>query len=227
MVQAHAMMHGLESRSTEDADLLIDVLVHHNAVREVRDNLQSLGFAVVEGTLTGYTTRMRRGPCNVDLLVDNHLSPFLRRRAELNGYKMLGMPGSRKAVARSMFVDLEWKGEIARICMPDLLGALLMKAASWREARQDDVGRHLQDCAVLASLVDDPVRELLRLNNRSRSDRKNVRTLRDGLMGHPEFFRTLDPRHRMRAERTLGILARLLDMPRKYGSVEEYVLGVQ
>lgn len=223
MVQAHAMLHGVNSRSTEDADLLVDVLTHKRAVREVRDVLQRLGFKVVDGSLTGYTTRMRRGAEDVDLLVDNHLSPYVRPRAELNGNKMLGMPGSRRAVLRSMDVDLALHGETARIRMPNLLGALLMKAASWREAKQRDYGRHLQDCALLASLIDDPVEALLHLDNRSPSDRKNIRTLRDELIGHVEYFRTLSPRQRLQAERTLEILVRLLAMPRKHGHTADYV----
>lgn len=225
MVQAHAMMHGLESRSTTDADFLVDVLTHKYAVREVRDVLQKLGFQVIHGSLTGYTTRMAKGMSNVDLLVDNHLSPYLRSRAMLNGQRMLGMPGSRKAVMRSMIVELQYGDESAAVCIPDILGALLMKAASWREAKQGDYSRHLLDAALLASLIEDPVAQLVRLDNRSRSDRKNVRTLHDALLAADADFayRQLDAEHETNAKFVLEVLSRLLDMPRRIGHTEDYV----
>ncbi|WP_146194750.1 hypothetical protein [Bifidobacterium callitrichidarum] len=225
MVQAHAMMRGLSSRPTTDADFLVDVLTHKHAVREVRDALQNMGFQVTRGSLTGYTTRMVCGNSSVDLLVDNHLSPYLRSRALLSGHQMLGMPGSRRAVARSMIVDLRFERRTASVCMPDVLGALLMKAASWRETRQGDRSRHLLDAALLASLIDDPIEALLRLDNRSRSDRRNIRTLRDTLLlPDDDFaFRQLDAEHEENAKLVLEVLAQLLDMPRHAGRPEDYV----
>ena len=194
MVHLHAMLHGVKSRPTTDTDFLVDVLTHKYAVREVRGVLQRLGFQLQDGSLSDYTTRMRQGNYEVDLLVDNHLSKYLRSRAMLNGRSMLGMPGSRKAVQRSMFVDLEYAGETATICVPDLIGALLAKAAAWRETGQYGKDRHMIDAALLASLIDDPEAELARLNNRSKSDRKNVRTLRRALLGSDgdEYFDYLD-----------------------------------
>lgn len=133
MVQLHAMARSTEARPTTDADLLVDVLTHQHAVRRVEDLLKSLGFTTHVGTLSDYTTRMTRGTAVVDLLVDNHLSSFLKNRARLDGHPMLGMPGSRKAVARSMLVTLRYEDTQATMCIPDVLGALLMKIASWRE----------------------------------------------------------------------------------------------
>lgn len=71
MVQVHAMLHSMDARPTTDADLLVDVLTHAHAVREVSGSLSRLGFSVQVSTLSGYTTRMRNGDFEVDLLVDN------------------------------------------------------------------------------------------------------------------------------------------------------------
>ncbi|MFR0568441.1 hypothetical protein ACLUXI_06225 [Bifidobacterium apri] len=68
------------------------------------------------------------------------------------------MPGSRKAVARSMLVTLRYEDTQATMCIPDVLGALLMKIASWRETHQGNRSRHLYDAALLASMIDDPAR---------------------------------------------------------------------
>lgn len=85
MVQVHAMLHSMDARPTMDADLLVDVLTHTHAVREVSDSLSRLGFSVQMATPSGYTTRMRNGDFEVDLLVGNHLSKPLRERALLKG----------------------------------------------------------------------------------------------------------------------------------------------
>ena len=58
---------------------------------------------------------------------------------------------------------------------------------------------------------------MLWLNNRSRSDRKNVRTLRDGLRGDDEgtYIQLLDDGHLAQMEMTIDVLSALLQMPRK------------
>lgn len=225
MVQLHARLHGVDSRPTIDADFLVDVLTHANEVRHVESRLADIGFQVVHGTLTGYTTKMRRGRDSVDLLVDNHLSPFLRSRAILHGQRLLGMPGSRKAVTRSMLVTLRHAHSTATIYVPDLLGALLMKAASFRETNQDGRERHLQDAMRLASLIDNPKSELVRLDNRSPSDRRNIRTLTKELVeGNSDAYSDdLTSEEYENANAALEELSRLLDMPRRHGRTADFL----
>ncbi|PKU92098.1 hypothetical protein CQR47_0111 [Bifidobacterium thermophilum] len=129
---------------------------------------------------------------------------------------MLGMPGSRKALQRHMQVALAFNNESAIIEVPDLLGALLMKIASWREAPQGNIDRHLVDAATLASLIDAPEQELLRLNNASDSDRKNVRTLHQVLSDPTDYWwRNMPEEQRNNGLRTVAILSLLIEMPRK------------
>lgn len=56
---------------------------------------------------------------------------------------------------------------------------------------------------------------MLWLNNRSRSDRKNVRTLRDGLRDDDEgkYIQLLDDGHLAQMEMTIDVLSALLQMP--------------
>ncbi|MBW3079672.1 hypothetical protein [Bifidobacterium simiiventris] len=225
MVQLHAFMRGQESRATADADFLVDVLTHANGVRHVKNLLSDMGFVLEAGTLTKYTTRMRRGNDVVDLLVDNHLSPFLQPRSEINGLRLLGMPGSRKAVSRSMLVDLRNGDQAATICVPDLLGALLMKAASYRETSQFGRERHLADAMRLASLIDEPEEELARLDNRSPSDRRNVRTLKTMLLegDDSEYSASLSLQEHDAAIATIRELSRLLEMPRRSGRTADFL----
>ena len=216
MTQLHALMHHVDIRPTTDADFLINVLSYEHSVMRVRNDLITLGFAIRQGSLSQYTTRMVRGNQTVDLLVDNHLSPRQQRRAFLGTSRMLGMPGSRKALQRHMQVALAFNNESAIIEVPDLLGALLMKIASWREAPQGNIDRHLVDAATLASLIDAPEQELLRLNNASDSDRKNVRTLHQVLSDPTDYWwRNMPEEQRNNGLRTVAILSLLIEMPRK------------
>ncbi|WP_300744598.1 hypothetical protein, partial [uncultured Bifidobacterium sp.] len=204
-------------RPTTDADFLINVLSYEHSVMRVRNDLVTLDFTIRQGSLSQYTTRMVRGNQTVDLLVDNHLSPRQQRRAFLGTSRMLGMPGSRKALQRHMQVALAFNNERSTIIeVPDLLGALLMKIASWREAPQGNIDRHLVDAATLASLIDSPEQELLRLNNASDSDRKNVRTLHQVLSDPTDYWwRNMPEEQRNNGLRTVEILSLLIEMPRK------------
>ena len=66
---------------------------------------------------------------------------------------------------------------------------------------------------------------MLWLNNRSRSDRKNVRTLRDGLRGDDEgtYIQLLDDGHLAQMEKTIDVLSALLQMPRRSGCTADCV----
>lgn len=129
---------------------------------------------------------------------------------------MLGMPGSRQALQRHMQVALTFNGEGAIIEVSDLLGALLMKVASWREAPQGNIDRHLVDAATLASLIDEPEQEQLRLSNASDNDRKNIRTLHQVLSDPTDYWWCNMPEEqRNNGLRTVVALSLLIEMPRK------------
>lgn len=215
MVQVHAMLHSMDARPTMDADLLVDVLTHTHAVREVSDSLSRLGFSVQVAPFSGYTTRMRNGDFEVDLLEGNHLGKPLRERALLKGHPMLGLPGSRRAVMRSALVNLRYGERCATMCIPGLLGALLLKAAAFRERGGCGRERHLMDAALSASMIDRPEIELLRLNTRSRSDRKNVRTLVTWLLGPDayEYAEYLTDEQIAQQRAVILEFSRLLEMP--------------
>lgn len=71
MTQLHALMHHVAIRPTTDADFLINVLSYEHSVMRVRNDLITLGFAIRQGSLSQYSTRMVKGNQTVDLLVDN------------------------------------------------------------------------------------------------------------------------------------------------------------
>ena len=126
-------------------------------------------------------------------------------RADTNADRTSGLSGGPLEPSKPAVIEV-----------PDPLGALLMKIASWREAKQGNNDRHLMDAATIASLIADPETELLRLNCASDSDRRNIRTLHQQLTNeHDYWWRNMPENRRMQGLRTIHVLSLLLDMPRK------------
>lgn len=106
MVQAHALLAGLETRATVDADFLVDLITTPRAVDRITRILSQQGFQIKYGTLTGYTTRMVGRAGIVDLLVADHLPRRLEPAARLAGYPMLEVPAGAQAIERSQKIAL-------------------------------------------------------------------------------------------------------------------------
>jgi len=87
--------------------------------------------------------------------------------------------------------------------MPDVLGALILKAAAYGSDNRSK-GRHLQDVALLASLITDTAFELSRLHG---SDKKRIRSVRNvlGDPNHPAWL-NLPPESRVKGRDVLRIL---------------------
>ncbi|MGY1714194.1 hypothetical protein ACI78R_07040 [Geodermatophilus sp. SYSU D01106] len=69
----------------------------------------------------------------------------------------------------------------ATVPVPDLLGALVLKAAAWQSTTRDRA-RHRGDAAFLASLMSDPLAERARFAG---SDRKRLQRL-DLVLSDPD-----------------------------------------
>jgi hypothetical protein len=173
MVQLHARAAGVvEVRPTHD----VDVMAAGVSMAAVAALLIGSGFEVVEpGWPDSPVHRLRRGADVIDLLVADHLPQ--RSRQRLHRHQLMAVDGGAQALARSQQVVIEHDGLTTELTVPDLLGALVLKAAA-HMADNRDRDRHLRDGALLASLITDHRRELARLRG---SDRKRVRHLRDAL----------------------------------------------
>lgn len=178
MVQAHAQLAGLESRATTDIDMLINVMASNSNVLKVVKGLKSTGFSVQEPGLRGSPFhRMKKGDLVVDILVAEHLPSKKRDAAKVNNWPIMEAPSGSQAFERQMPITLECDEEQQVIHVPDLLGALILKAAAYGVDRRDSF-RHLEDAALLASLVTDHATELERLKG---SDKKRLRNIAEAL----------------------------------------------
>lgn len=177
MVQLHARAAGVEEvRPTHDVAALIDVMADGVSMAVITAALTARGFAVVEpGWPESPVHRLRRDDDVIDVLVADHLPRHARPR--LRRHPVMAVDGGAQALARTQQAVIEHDGGTVELTVPDLLGALVLKAAAHMADRRDRE-RHLRDAALLASLITDHRRELGRVQG---SDRKRLRHLTDAL----------------------------------------------
>lgn len=205
MVQAHAQLTGLESRATTDIDMLINVMASNSNISKVVRGLESTGFYAQEPGLRGSPFhRMRKDDLVVDILVAEHLPSRKRDAAKVNNWPIMEAPSGAQAFERQMPVILECGAEHRVIHIPDLLGALILKAAAYGVDRRDGF-RHLEDAALLASLITNHATELERLKG---SDKKRLRNIAEALRdeNNPAWLK-LSGELRINGQDTLRILA--------------------
>ncbi|BDR55194.1 hypothetical protein KIMH_13050 [Bombiscardovia apis] len=209
MVDVHAKLAGLESRPTTDADFLIDIVSECNSATRLQRVLEKEGFQLQPGTFTSYTTRMvaPENGSTVDLLVADHLPKNLQRYAKFAGDSnpVLPMPGGAQALQRRMEVVLRDHQRQVTIFVPNVLGALILKGAAWQNDHLGHQGRHLQDAALLASIIEDPDREAQ--EHFSRNDRRRLRILHDELPEDSQHWAYLDADRRQAGIDALQVLA--------------------
>jgi predicted nucleotidyltransferase len=181
MVLLHALHARVDRvRVTRDVDLLADILAHRNGMNRVVQALRSLDF-VAEPTLNETKQhrfiRSRDGAV-ADVLAPDHADPRHPLRTE-GSRETIKIPGGSQALQRrtelTVVIDENLSG--IQVPLPTLLGAIVLKAAAWVEDNRDPE-RHLQDAALLVSLVDDPLAEREALKG---SDRKRLNKLNKAL----------------------------------------------
>jgi hypothetical protein len=138
-------------RTSDDLDVLSNLYVHPDAVARCARTVRALGFEVEELHTSGH--RFTRGRLVVDVLAPDH--PPRRAALRTVGRRTtVEVPGGTQALQRVELVPVEYAGREALVPIPNLLGALLLKADA---TCLHDPDRHLLDVAFLASLVTDPL----------------------------------------------------------------------
>ena len=202
MTQAHAMIAGYQSRATVD----VDVMASTSNISAVIKQLESMGFALKEPGLRGTAFhRMTRGALVADILVANHLPSGKARSAKVNRWPMMEIADGAQAIERGMDLALIHEDGSTRIRIPDLLGAPVLKSAAYCADRRDR-RRHLDDIALLASLVTDHKGCIEQLHG---SDRRRLRTAAGALSDpNSSSWMRLNPEKRKAGQFTLAVLTR-------------------
>ncbi len=200
------MIAGHQSRATVDIGVLVDVMASTSNVSAVVGRLEGMGFALREPGLRGTAFhRMTRGALVVDVLVADHLPSGKARSAKVNRWPMMEIAGGAQAIERGMGLALAHEDGSTRIRIPDLLGALVLKSAAYCSDRRDR-HRHLDDIALLASLVTDHKGYLSLLHG---SDKKRLRAVAEALADpNDSSWTRLNPENRKTGQFTLAVLSR-------------------
>lgn len=170
MVQLHAWHAGVTPpRATTDVDAALHLETGTHTYTDAASRLTDIGFVFDDRPDHAY--RFRRGDDVVDLMEADHLGPA--KHARHAGKDVLSLPAGKQALSRTVDVDGEHDGAPVRLSLPNLLGAIVLKAeAHLSDGRSPD--RHLEDGIVLLACVDDV--EAITSNVRG-SDRTRLRHL--------------------------------------------------
>lgn len=155
MVFLHVLeRHGVEARPTNDIDVVVDLRAEPSGLYRIDRTLRRAAFDQDQPTPEGPAHRCRRGGAVVDVLAPDNLGR--RVQLGLGVGRTVSAPGTTQALRRSAVVIVELEGTRAEIRRPDLIGALLGKAAAVvRISSQTAASRakHLADFDSLARLV--------------------------------------------------------------------------
>jgi hypothetical protein len=173
-------------RPTDDVDVVVDVRTRPQGTRWLAAWLQDRGFTL-EGASPDhighrFTRAATSGPGKV---IFDVLGPEgLGRRASLITVppnKTVAVPGSVQALRRSRLVAVRISGligrpsRLGRVRCPNLLGALIGKAAATGIPARTNPERDWQDAALLLSVIADPIATA---DDCDTTDRKRLRLLR-------------------------------------------------
>jgi hypothetical protein len=179
------MLHGLlagrvATRASQDVDVLADLLTDDAGLARCVRVVRELDLEPQRDS-DGRVYRFVRAADNVraDLLAPDHTPP--RRRLRTVGGDTIRIEGGTQALQRAMSVRVIKGARSVVVPVPDLLGALVLKAAAWA-ADSRDRERHSGDAAFLVSLMPDPLAERSRFAG---SDRKRLQRL-DRVLGDPD-----------------------------------------
>jgi predicted nucleotidyltransferase len=182
MVALYAAHAGVTwPRVTRDIDMLANMEVMQDNLKSCTAVLRDLGLRVqLDNAGAAYrfsdTEKPAPGSLVVDLLAPDHrkkLSALWTSKG-----RTIQIDGGTQALQRVGTFEVHLaNGRAGLVPVPNLLGAIVLKAAAWAaDTRERE--RHAQDVALLVSLIDDPAELVEEFRG---SDRKRIFKLRSEL----------------------------------------------
>lgn len=141
-------------RPTDDVDVVVDLRAEPAGLARIHSALVGVGFDQDAPSPEGTAHRYRRGVAVIDVLAPDNVGR--RAQLKLGSGRTIEAPGTSQAFHRSSVVSVEIEGETARIRRPDLVGALLGKAAAVVKISSQSAAsraKHLRDFDSLARLL--------------------------------------------------------------------------
>lgn len=155
MVFLHEIERGAnETRPTDDVGVVVDLRAEPEGLERIHLALASAGFVQDSPSPEGTAHRYRRSGATIDVLAPDNIGT--RARLTLGSGRTIQAPGTSQAFHRSGLVVVEFGGVKAEIHRPNLVGALLGKAAAVVKISSQSAAsraKHLRDFDSLARLL--------------------------------------------------------------------------
>lgn len=175
MVHLHCAERGASPlRPTDDADAVVDVRARPDMLHDFTTALLDLGFAP-ETSGSGMQHRWKRDRAQIDVLIPEGLGARAEARGGVHGAPSVAAPGTTQALTRASDIEVEVAGKRGTVRRPNLVGALVGKAAARVDLGSGGTsGRHCADFVVLAGLV--AARDF-RVETLTKKDRQRLRQM--------------------------------------------------
>jgi hypothetical protein len=154
LVHLHCADRGqFPARPTNDADTVIDVRADPTILHTFTSTLTDLGFETAGISAEGRQHRWVRGEASIDVLLPEGIGERASLREGVTGSPTLPTEGGTQALRRTEVVPVTVEGREGFVRRPNLVGALVVKAAAHTNPGDHDPRRHRRDFVVLADLV--------------------------------------------------------------------------
>lgn len=175
LVHLHCAERGqFPVRPTNDADMVIDVRADPAMLTTFTGVLTDLGFTSAGTSAEGLQHRWLRGDASLDVLLPDGIGERASLRPGVTGSPTLPTAGGTQALQRSETVAVTVAGRDGSVRRPNLVGALVGKAAALSNAGDPGIGRHRRDFVILAGLL--TARDFRR-EELAKKDRKRLRAM--------------------------------------------------
>lgn len=154
LVHLHCAERGtMPTRPTNDVDTVVNIRASQTMLARFTGVLRTLGFTP-DISADGMQHRWRRDLAQVDVLIPEGVGARAAARHGAGGAPTVSAPGTTQALNRSEPVAIHVDDRVGTVLRPNLLGALVGKAAARTEIGSDRAsGRHCTDFVVLAGLI--------------------------------------------------------------------------
>jgi hypothetical protein len=154
LVHLHCAERGrFPIRPTNDADTVIDVRADPTILHTFTKTLTELGFISAGISPEGRQHRWVRGRASIDVLLPEGVGERASELPGVTGSPTLSTAGGTQALQRSETVAVTVDGRAGFVRRPNLVGALVVKAAAHSNHNDRDPRRHRRDFVVLAGLI--------------------------------------------------------------------------
>jgi hypothetical protein len=154
LVHLHCAERGqFPVRPTNDADTVIDVRADPKILHTFTKTLTDLGFRSAGISAEGRQHRWVREMASIDVLLPEGVGERASERNGVTGSPTLPTAGGTQALQRSETVAVTVEGQEGFVRRPNLVGALVVKAAAHGNPGDLDPRRHRRDFLLLAGLI--------------------------------------------------------------------------